>query len=78
MKKHSDELIDICKVSVISKPQILTIKQVSTITTLSRSTIYRMIKIGNFPLPISLSPSRSGFISDDIDNWVKSRFRASS
>lgn len=57
------------------KPQILTLSEVIKLTTLSRSTIYRMIKAGTFPTPISLSQSRSGFIATEVGDWIHSRAR---
>lgn len=53
--------------------QILTISQVCVMTTLSKATIYRMVKSGNFPPKISLSKGRSGFLEKDIHDWIKSR-----
>ena len=56
-----------------TKHQILTITQVSKITTLSKSTIYRMIRTGSFPSKIMLSTSRSGFIENEVNDWIKNR-----
>jgi len=41
--------------------------------TLSKCTIYRLIKAGKFPEPIRLSPGRVAWQKSDIDNFISSR-----
>jgi prophage regulatory protein len=41
--------------------------------TLSKSTIYRLIKAGQFPEPISLSPGRVAWQKSDIETFISSR-----
>lgn len=52
-------------------------KNISSITGLSRSTIARKIKQGTFPKPIKLSESTVGWLSTDIEKWIKDQFRIS-
>ncbi|MAQ22968.1 MAG: AlpA family transcriptional regulator [Pseudomonadales bacterium] len=54
---------------------ILKTKEVMKITTLSRSTLFRLIRNGDFPRPIELTPGRSGFINQEILNWISTRKR---
>lgn len=51
--------------------KVLRIQEVIDSIGLSRSSIYRMIKLGKFPQPISLSTRRVGFISEDVSNWIE-------
>jgi prophage regulatory protein len=44
---------------------------------LSRSTIYAMVKSGNFPKPISLGPRSVGWLSSELDEWIKQRIQQS-
>ncbi len=53
--------------------KVLNRKQVTEITTLSRSTIYMQIKAGEFPRPIRLGPRRSGWLESDIEEWIQGR-----
>lgn len=53
--------------------QILTISEVCKLTTLSRSTIYRLIKSGSFPKQISISKGRSGFREKEVYEWQKNK-----
>lgn len=46
-------------------------------TGLSRSTIYSLIKAGDFPKQIHLSPRTMGFLESEIDAWIASRVAAS-
>ena len=57
--------------------QIISMKQVIDLTTLSRSTIYRMILKNDFPQPIALSRTRNGFYLHEIENWLVNRPRTS-
>lgn len=51
--------------------RVLRIQEVIDTIGLSRSSIYRMIKLGKFPSPIPLSTRRIGFISEDVSNWLE-------
>ncbi|WP_108815667.1 helix-turn-helix transcriptional regulator [Loktanella sp. Alg231-35] len=46
-------------------------------TGLSRSTIYLLMKRGEFPQPIRLSARAVGWPEDAIANWLESRKSAS-
>ena len=51
----------------------LTIKEVSNLLGISVSTINRLIKNGDFPKKIKLSPGRKVFLRSEIDEWIKTR-----
>ena len=51
----------------------LTIKEVSKLLGLSVSTINRLIKKGDFPLKIKISPRRMVFMKKEIEEWINSR-----
>lgn len=53
--------------------QLLTVNETSKLTTLSRSTIYRMVKRGDFPELKNISQCRSGFLVKDIYEWIQNR-----
>jgi prophage regulatory protein len=46
-------------------------------TQLSRSTIYSLIKAGDFPQQIKLSSRAMGFLESEVDAWVEARVAAS-
>jgi len=46
-------------------------------TGLSRSVLYSKISKGEFPKQINLSERSIGFLSDEVDNWIDERVRAS-
>ena len=54
----------------ILRPRIIRIKEVKTITGLSRSTIYEMMKAGNFPKPIKLGSHSVGWIESEVQDWI--------
>ena len=51
----------------------LTIKEVSNLLGISVSTINRLVKKGDFPSKIKLSPGRKVFMKYQIDEWIKSK-----
>jgi prophage regulatory protein len=46
-------------------------------TGLSRSAIYRLGQLGQFPRPVSIGPRASAWPSDEVDVWIASRIAAS-
>jgi prophage regulatory protein len=53
---------------------ILRRKQVSALTGLSRSTIYKFISEGKFPKQVNLGGARAvGWLSSEIQSWVDTR-----
>ncbi len=58
--------------------QVLKLKDVVAITSLSRSTIYRLASSGEFPRPIKLACHASGWLREDVENWLSVRKAGSS
>ena len=40
---------------------------------LSRSTIYRLMKLGQFPAPLRLGPNSIGWDAADLDAWLDAK-----
>lgn len=53
--------------------ELLTAKQGTTLTTLSRMTIWRYIQAGTFPNCIKLGPKRVAWRRKDVMAWLESR-----
>lgn len=53
--------------------ELLTAKQVTILTTLSRMTIWRYIQAGTFPNCIKLGPKRVAWRRKDVMAWLESR-----
>ena len=56
--------------------RVLRINQVCHWVGLSRSTVWRRLKQGQFPHPIKLGPKAVGWRSDEISAWIRGRERA--
>jgi prophage regulatory protein len=56
---------------------IIRLRQAILKTGLSRSTIYTLIKLGDFPQQIKLSPRTMGFLESEIDAWIAARVASS-
>jgi prophage regulatory protein len=52
---------------------ILRLPQVLKITGLKRSSLYEKISKGEFPAPIKLGTRASGWIEEEVNNWISSR-----
>lgn len=55
---------------------IYRLPRVKELTSLSRSTIYRLEAQGQFPERISLSENTTGWYADEINQWLANRPRA--
>ena len=44
-------------------------------TSLSRTTIWRKTRSGDFPAPIQLGPNSVGWLEHEVDAWVANRPR---
>jgi len=52
---------------------ILKIRKVSSKSGLSKSSIYRLAKAGEFPQPIKLGERSSGWLESEVDQWIADR-----
>lgn len=43
---------------------------------LSRSTIYRKIRSGTFPAPVTISSCRIAWVEGEVDEWVAAQIEA--
>lgn len=50
--------------------RIMRLKEVMETTGLGRSSIYKYAQEGSFPKPVSLGGRSSGWVSDEIEEWV--------
>lgn len=55
---------------------VLRLPELTRKTGLSRSTIYSMIKEGNFPKQIKLGKRSSGWVMAEIEQWIDQRVSA--
>lgn len=56
---------------------ILRISQVKQRTGLSRSSIYAKSASGEFPSPIKLGSRASGWVEQEVDDWIEERIVSS-
>jgi prophage regulatory protein len=53
--------------------KLLRVPQVVALTGLSRMTIYRMEKRGEFPDRVQLGPNSIAWHEQDVNNWIAAR-----
>lgn len=53
--------------------KVLRLAQVMESTGLGRSTIYKYIAEGKFPIPLQLSERCVGWLESEIQQWIQSR-----
>ena len=61
-RKHTDEAANL-------GPRLLNLKEVSSLLSMSRSTIYKRISEGTFPGPIRIGPRSVRWRSSEIEGW---------
>jgi prophage regulatory protein len=54
-------------------PKLLTLRQLRSDLTLSRTTVWRGVKAGTFPKPIQLTPTRIAWKATSILEWLAAR-----
>lgn len=60
-----------------NEARILRLQQIKERTGLSRSTIYGLIKAGQFKAPISLGARAVGWLESDVSEFIEARVKAS-
>jgi predicted DNA-binding transcriptional regulator AlpA len=55
-----------------SEPRFIRLDEVLTMCRKSRSSVYELIKKGEFPAPVKLRGRSSAWISNEIVQWLKS------
>jgi prophage regulatory protein len=58
-------------------PKVLRMPSVQGITGMARSTLYKAMKDGQFPLPISLGARSVGWLESDVQAWFDARIQKS-
>jgi prophage regulatory protein len=53
--------------------KIIKLPEVKAITTFSRSTIYRLIALGKFPKQIKLAERSSGWIKQEVEDYIENK-----
>ena len=53
--------------------KLLRRRQVEEVTGLSRSSIYRLMRNGEFPVPVRVGPAAVRWKASDISAWLESR-----
>lgn len=53
--------------------RLVRIREVLQLCGLSRTTLYREIKLHGFPAPVKLSARSVGWLQDDVMQWLASR-----
>lgn len=47
--------------------------EVSKITTLGKTSLYELMKAGEFPKPINIGGRRVAWLQSDVENWITDR-----
>ncbi|MDC0964398.1 AlpA family transcriptional regulator [Candidatus Pseudothioglobus singularis] len=53
--------------------QVIKLKTVIELTSLSSATIYRLVKNGEFPKQLKLAERSSGWLLAEINDWLESK-----
>lgn len=50
--------------------KLLKAKDVSNLTSISRSHLHRLARDGKFPKPIKIGENRSAWLESDVQDWI--------
>ena len=53
--------------------QLLTPKEVRTLLSLSKTTLWRLCRDGMFPKPVRISSRRTAFVAEEVERWMRAR-----
>jgi len=53
----------------------LNLAQVEELTNLKKSTIYKLMQKGEFPLRMRLSPGRVGWLQHEVLDWINEKVK---
>ena len=53
--------------------RVMSLLEVVKTTTISRSTLFRMVEKGAFPAPRQIGERRVGWLSDEVQTWLLNR-----
>jgi prophage regulatory protein len=56
--------------------RFISLRDVLSRTSLSKTHTYRLINAGTFPRPVPLGPRRVAFIEREVEDWLQSRVEA--
>ena len=51
--------------------KLISIREACQITSLSRTTLWKMIHNGQFPKPIELECDRKAFLASELQEWIE-------
>ncbi|OXS99094.1 hypothetical protein B7H23_12885 [Notoacmeibacter marinus] len=54
------------------------IAETCEITSLSRPTIWRLVRDGTFPRPVALTDRRNAFVRSEVNAWLRERIESRS
>ena len=57
-------------------PKLTRLNEVKTLTTLSRSSIYKKIAEGSFPKPIKLGDRAVAWLEHEVIQWIENRINS--
>lgn len=59
------------------KEYFMRMRDVEQKTAMRKSKIYSLIKDGEFPAPIPLTPRSRAWIASEVDGWIRAKIAAS-
>ena len=57
------------------KPRFIDLKEVIKMTSLKTTSIYSMMKKGNFPKSIKITSDRVAWLESDIEDWINKKIK---
>lgn len=59
-----------------TQPVLMTVREVVTVTRLSKPTIYKLVRVGDFPTQLRLGENRVAWLQSEVMDWIDQRATA--
>ncbi|KPF75039.1 hypothetical protein IP68_10480 [Blastomonas sp. AAP25] len=56
-----------------NSPQLMSLNEAAQVTSLSRTSIFKLRSRGEFPRAVTLSEKRVAFVRDEVNAWIAAR-----
>lgn len=53
--------------------RIMRLEEVMSVTGYKRSSVYKYVALGSFPRPVQLTDRAVGWVSTEVEDWIKAR-----
>lgn len=73
MARHDTRYRDVAPTVPPTIDRLISVREMIARTSLSRSTLWRMVRMGHLPAPVQITPARIAWRESQIAAWLEAR-----